>query len=265
VLNQWEQKAITRGTSAATGLVLMRGNTDASALCQTFRYIETEKLTGALRLGIQTKTLHVFCKDGVVRVISTRDVDEYLKDTPFLSHGRKSPFWLKSEERQRQTLSPFLLNLSLDGILPIQTAQTLTQLYGHRLMAQIWTERGLSYEFEQFSPPDFVELCFPREKKINDWILASLRTIQTSDEIESYIADPRGVPFFTPEGYRQLQEISPQKEERQILSLINGSMRLNEICLRLRFTPEFVARKVFCFQRLGFLDFWPSTTLVNPN
>src|SRR5437660_12776888 len=116
-------------------------------------------MSGVVRVSVNGKTLHTFCKDGSVRIITTRSVEDYLQGNPFLTHGKKSPIWKKCEEIQQRTLSPFLLNLSQEGILPDQTAQVLTTVYGQRFFARIWTEHGVNYEFEQTTMPGFVELC----------------------------------------------------------------------------------------------------------
>jgi hypothetical protein len=145
----------------------------------------------------------------------------------------------------------------------MQTAQTLTQLYGHRLFSKIWTEHGVNYEFEETVLPPFVEACTGAPMRMNDWILESLRNVDASDEIRIIEEDLDGVPVFTPTGYRQLPEIKPHNDEWQILSLITGSTPLNEICRRLKVRPDSAARKIFYYQRLGFLDYWPSCVL-NP-
>ncbi len=42
---------------------------------------------------------------------------------------------------------------------------------------------------------------------------------------------------------------------------MSGAISLNGISQRLKIRPDLVARKIFCFQRLGFLDYWPSHIL----
>jgi CheY-like chemotaxis protein len=261
VLSHWDQKQVTDQTASVVGSVVIRGNTDASPMCNALRFIEQKKLTGVLRAQVDGKTLHAFCKEGSVRVISTRNVEDYLHNTPFLTHGKKSPIWKKCEEIQRKTLSPFLLNLSQEGILPDQTAQILTSVYGHRLFARIWTEHGVNYEFEETTLPHFVELCHTPPIRIDDWILDTLRSIDSSDEIQSIIEDPDGIPIFTPRGYRQMQDIDPHQIERQILARITGHTPFNEICRQSRIKPDEVARGIFYFQQLGFVDYWPSYVL----
>lgn len=263
VLSHWEQKQVADETAQMFGVVLMRGNTDASPISSALRFIDQEKLTGVLRAKVDGLTAHAFCKEGCVRVVSTREVKIYLEDTPFLSHGKKSPIWKKCEEMQRETLAPFLLNLSQEGVLPTQTAQTLTNVYGHRLFARIWSEQGVLYEFEQTALPDFVQLTQPSAMKMNDWILESLRNVDSTDEIRTILDDPNGIPTFTPNGYQQLQTIDSRKDEWQILSEITGNTSFNDICRRLRITPAAGARRLFYYQRLGFVDYWPSNVMAS--
>ncbi len=265
VLSHAEQKQEVVKTASTVGAMLIRGNTDGSPMCSALRYIEQRHLTGVLRASVRDKTVHAFCEGGSIRVISTRNVDAYLEGTPFLTNGKKSAIWKKCEAKQRETLSPFVLNLSQEGILPTQTAQTLTQLYGHRLFSRIWTEQGVNYEFEETVLPPFVELCTGAPMRMNDWILESLRNVDASEEIRTIEEDLEGVPVFTPTGYRQLPEIKPHNDEWQILSLITGSTPLNEICRRLKVRPDSAARKIFYYQRLGFLDYWPSCVLHPQN
>ncbi len=258
VLSHWEQKTSIVQAAKATGAILMRGSTDASSMCSALRFIAQKQWTGTLRVTIRKETVHAFCENGSVRVVSTRNVEAYLEGTPYLTGGKKSPIWKKCHDLQHETLSPFLLNLSWEGILPSQTARTLTDLYGHRLFARVWTEGGVNYEFEEGPLPPFVEWCRPSHERMNDWILESLRNVDAADDIQTILQDPQGVPVFTASGYRQLQEVRPQADEWQVLTLINGGTSLSEICERIRSTPDLVARKIFCYQRLGFLDYWPS-------
>ena len=259
VLSHWEQKKVVTQAAQETGNIIMRGSTDVSPMCSTLRFIAREKMSGVLRVAVRKESLHAFCLEGAVRVVSTRNVEAYLEGTSYLS-GRKSSIWRKCEESQRTTLCPFLLNLAREGILPAQTARTLTDLYGHRLFAKVWTEPGgVKYEFEETPLPSFVDECLPPRPRMNEWILENLRNVDTAEDIQMIMEDPMGVPAFTPVGYRQLQEVQPKEDEWQILSQITGVISMNEICQRLRVQHEAVARKIFCFQRLGFLDYWPST------
>jgi CheY-like chemotaxis protein len=265
VLSHWEQKKIVTQAAQDVGAILMRGSTDVTPMCSTLRFIAREKMSGVLRVVAQKETMHAFCLEGAVRVVTTRNVEAYLEGTSYLS-GRKSVIWKKCEESQRTTLCPFLLNLAREGILPAQTARTLTDLYGHRLFARVWTEPGgVNYEFEETPLPSFVDECLPPRPRMNDWILENLRNVDKAEDIQTIIEDPMGVPAFTPAGYRQLQEVEPKDDEWQILSQITGVISMNEICQRLRVQHEAVARKIFCFQRLGFLDYWPSTILQAQN
>ncbi len=262
VLSQAEQKKNVAQTASQAGSILMRGSTDVSPMCSALRFIARQKMTGVLRVVARKETLHAFCQEGAVRIVTTRNVESYLEGTAYLSNGRKSLIWRKCEELQRQTLSPFLINLSHEGILPFQTARMLSDLFGHRIFARIWTEpSGVNYEFEEVPMPSFIEECLPPRPLMNDWILENLRNVEASDDIQNIVQDPMGVPVFTPTGYRQIQEVQPKPDEWQVLSEITGAISLNGICQRIKITPELVARKIFCFQRLGFLDYWPSHIL----
>jgi hypothetical protein len=219
-------------------------------------------MSGVLRVVLKKDTLQAFCQAGAVRLVTTRNVESYLEGTPYLTNGRKSLIWKKCEDLQRQTLSPFLLNLSQEGVLPAQTARTLTDLYGHRLFAKTWTEpSGVNYEFEEMPLPPFINECLPPRERMNDWILENLRNVDFAEDIQAILQDLMGVPAFTPSGYRLLDEVETKQDEWQILRQITGVISLNEISERLRIHPDLVARKIFCFQRLGFLDFWPSHVL----
>jgi CheY-like chemotaxis protein len=258
VLGQSEQKKSVVEAARTVGPILMRGSTAASPMCSALRFIAQKEWTGILRVVVRGDTLHAFCERGSIRVVSTRGVETYLEGTPYLTGGRKSPIWKKCEDIHRETLSPFLLNLCQEGILPTQTAQTLTDLYGHRLFSRVWTESGVNYEFEETALPSFVNLCRPSHERMNDWILENLRNVDAADDIQTIVQDPMGIPVFTASGYRQMRDVRPQEDEWQVLTQINGDTSLTEICRRLQSTPYLVARKIFCYQRLGFLDYWPS-------
>jgi hypothetical protein len=261
VLSHWEQRQQAEQAASAVGSIVIRGNTLASPICNALRFIEQRQLTGVLRINISGVTLHTFCKEGAVRVVSTRHFEDYLDGTPFLTHGKKSPIWKRCEERQLETLSPFILNLNLEGVLPLQTAQILTNVYGHRLFARVWTEKNANYEFEQTPLPDFVESCQSPSLRINDWILENLRNVQEADEIQLILGDPNGIPTFTPSGYTQIRDVEPDRDELKILSHITGATPFSEICRQTRVIPNLAARRIFYYQRLGFIDYWPSNVL----
>jgi len=262
VLSHWEQQKTVEQAANTAGSILMRGSTDVSPMCSALRFIARQKMSGVLRVAVRKETLHAYCLEGAVRVVTTRNVEAYLEGTPYLTNGRKSPIWKKCEDLQRQTLSPFLLNLSKEGVLPAQTARTLTDLFGHRFFARIWTEKqGVNYEFEETPLPAFIDDCLPPRPRMNDWILENLRNVDAAEDIQTIIEDPMGVPVFTPAGYSQIQEVEPKQDEWDILSQITGVSSLSEICERIQVRPDLVARKIFCFQRLGFLDYWPSSIL----
>ena len=86
----------------------------------------------------------------------------------------------------------------------------------------------------------------------------------TIDDLAEYFV-AQHEPALSRKFARQLQEVHPQEDEWQVLSLINGGTSLSEISERIRSTHALVARKIFCYQRLGFLDYWPSYIFQNQN
>ncbi len=69
------------------------------------------------------------------------------------------------------------------------------------------------------------------------------------------------MPVLTPKGFDKLQSVNPQPDEWDLLTKISGSRSLDDICLELKVGIETGAQKIFRFQNLGFVDFWPSSSL----
>jgi hypothetical protein len=262
VLGHWMEKQLGKQQTTHVNRVVLRGNCEVVSICPTLRFIDQKKWTGILHVSIKKNlAVHAFIDAGSIQVVSTRQVEEYLAGTPFRTQGKKSEIWSRSESLQRETLSPFLINLCNEGVLPEQTAQILTALYGHRIFSHIWTEPSAEYEFEQTGLPDFVAKCKAPRCHIDEWILQNLRQISTCDRIRTIAEDPYGVPVLTPKGFDKLQSVNPQPDEWDLLTKISGSRSLDDICLELKVGIETGAQKIFRFQNLGFVDFWPSSSL----
>jgi CheY-like chemotaxis protein len=262
VLGHWMEKQIGKQQATHVNRVVLRGNCEVVSVCPTLRFIDSKKWTGILHVSINKNlTVHAFVDAGSVQVISTRQVDQYLAGTPFRTQGKKSQIWSKCEDIQRETLSPFLINLHAEGVLPEQTAQLLTALYGHRIFSHAWIEPGVEYEFEQTALPDFVQKCRAPRLPMDEWILQNLRQVETCERIRFIASDPFGVPILTPLGYTKLQNVKPQADEWDVLTRISGDRTLDDICKELTVSPEKGAQKIFRFQNLGFIDYWPSSSL----
>ncbi len=263
VLGHWMEKQIGKQQKTHVNRVVLRGNCEVVSICPTLRFIDQRKWTGQLHVSItKTLTVHVFIDMGSVQVISTRQVDQYLAGTPFRTQGKKSQIWSKCEDIQRETLSPFLLNLHEEKVLPEQTAQILTALYGHRIFSRAWVEPSVEYEFEQTALPDFVAKCHAPRMTIDDWMLHNLRQVEMCDRIRTIADDPSGVPILTPQGFAKLEQVKPQPDEWDLLTRISGNRTLGDIASEVGAGMEAAAQKVFRFQTLGFIDYWPSSTLA---
>jgi CheY-like chemotaxis protein len=265
VLGNSAEATTSREIAASTGQILFRGLSSSFPLTSALRDIEKHHLTGVLRAAHSDLTVYAYCEKGALRMVSTRTIETYLAGSPYWTRGRKSPIWERCSELQRSTGSPFLLNLADEGVLPEQTATTLTELYGHRLFARLWVGPGdVAFEFEEMRLPEFATRCRRQAITMDDWILENLRNVEQPEAFEHLLNDPRGIPVITLTGFGRLQNAPPNRDEYAILAQIDSSSNLTEICRRLRVTPDVAARSLFCFERLGVIDYWPSSVLEPP-
>lgn len=246
---------------AARGPIAFRGSSATYPLTGALQAIATRKLTGILRVASENVVLSAYCKEGSILLVSTRSVELYLRGTPYETRGRKNALWQACEEKQRETLSPFLLNLSDLGGLAELTAATLSDLYGQMLFARLWKEVDVSFEFEQSELPAFTQRTQSHSHSMNEWIFQTLRYVEDADALTEMAGDPMGVPVLTPDGCRKICEFHPNRADSNILSLIDGAKRLHDICELLQITPAEAAHRLFCYRQLGLVDYWPSSLL----
>ncbi|PTY05991.1 hypothetical protein DB346_01080 [Verrucomicrobia bacterium LW23] len=265
-LSAAEEAALHAAPAAPTGsAVRFRGRSSSFPIPAALRSIEQDKLTGVLRTFVTQEPIQAYFQEGHVRLVTTRDVHLYLDGSPFDHAGRKNDIWESCEERQTTTQWPFLLSLAEHGVLASQMAVTLTEVYGHRLFAQVWARPDVLFEFEELDTlPPFVSLMRVKLTSMDNWMLENLRAVDRVQAIGKILEDPQGVPSFTASGFANIRRVKLSREEDDFLSLVSGTTPFSDICHELRVSPDAAAHILFRFVQLGFLDLWASSLFAPP-
>ncbi|HSI84939.1 MAG: PleD family two-component system response regulator [Candidatus Methylacidiphilales bacterium] len=261
-LSAAEEAAMHHGTPVVpqSTAVRFRGRSSSFPIPAALRSIEHDKLTGVLRAYISQEPIQAYFQEGHVRVVTTRDVHLYLDGSPFDYTGRKNDIWEACEERQTTTQWPFLLLLAEHGVLASQMAVTLTEVYGHRLFAQLWARPDVLFEFEELDTlPPFVSLMRVKLTSMDNWMLENLRAVERVQAIGKILEDPQGVPSFTAAGFANIRRVKLSREEDDFVALVSGTTTFAEIHQELRQPADVTAHILFRFIQLGFLDFWSSS------
>jgi CheY-like chemotaxis protein len=243
---------------AASPQIVFSGHTDAFPLHRTFSAIQSEELTGVLRLHVGTLPVQCFVQRGQVTLATTSDVDSYLRHTSFAAPKAHRDDFESSLRVQKETSCPCFIALSREGGLDTAKAHQLCQEHGERIMAEVWTAGRLFFEFEKLSElPSFAQALAKGGTSADQWMLQTLRHV--GDECLSALAwgDLTGIPIYSRDGYERIPHIAITAEEAKFLGQI-GDSTLIEMANQLSIPPEKAQRLLYRFLCLGIFEYWPA-------
>ena len=159
---------------------------------------------------------------------------------------------------QRETGCPMFLTLAAEDLILHEPAMQLVQHYGQKLFAQLWTARRVRFLFEQTSLPDYAREI-PREADIDNWALATLRSVQLQDLGADTDYDQAMIPAYTKDGFERVQNLKLTVAEAQFASQFNGVRSIQQIAKNLRLDYKFARVTLFRFLALEIVECWPPT------
>lgn len=236
------------------------GHTGVAPMHQFLRAIEHDALSGVLRVFIGETALDLHVSEGVPMLVTTADVDLYLKQGQHIFSPEQNAAVEEARRAQGETGCPIFLTLREKGLINQREAQALCENYGLRLFSQVWTavRPQVKFQSRRTRLPWHIK---PYAGTMDEWAMDTLR--QIGDEFLSSLAwgEPTGIPAYTRQGYDRIQEIALTDEELAFANLVSPRNSLQTIARTLDADIKEAQRILFRFWCMGIYEYWPASLL----
>ena len=246
---------------SVTGGAYFCGDTRFFSLNWALRTIGKGKLTGTLRAFWNKEPVELLAQNGQVVLVTTRDPEMYCAEAP-ITLVNVDPEKFRPRAQQRETGCPMFLTLAQEDLILREPAVQLVQHYGQKLFAQLWTAKRVRFVFEQSTELPAYANDIPGEGDIDNWALATLRSIQLGDLGDQGNYDPACIPAYTKDGFERVQNLRLTVAEAQFASQFNGVRSVQQIAKNLRLDFKFARVTLFRFLALEIVECWPSTAVT---
>ena len=248
---------------SVTGGAFFCGDTRFFSLHWALRAIAQQKLTGTLRLFWSKEPLDLLTRDGGIVLATTRDPQLYCPEAPVTLVNVDPERIALARDQQRESGCPLFLILAQENLILPEPAAQLVQHHGQKLFAQLWTAPYVRFAFYQEALPSYAN-NLPAEGDVDQWALATLRSIQFQELGDRANYDPASIPAYTKDGYDRVQRLRLTVAEAQFASQFNGSRSIQQIAKNLRLDLKFARLTLFRFLALEIVECWPPSTAVKP-
>src|SRR5207244_2149407 len=126
------------------------------------------------------EAVDLLAQNGQIVLVTTRDSNLYCAETPITVANVDEEKISAARAQQAETGCPMFLALAQENLILREPALQLVQHYGQKLFAQLWTAKRVRFVFENGELPMYA-YDLPGEGDIDNWALATLRTIQFQD------------------------------------------------------------------------------------
>jgi hypothetical protein len=246
---------------SVTGGTFFCGDTRFFSLHWAIKTIGQAKLTGVLRSYWNREPVELLARNGEVVLATTRDSELYCNEAPItlvdVDQGRIAA----AREQQRNSGEPMFLILAAEGAILRDPAIELVQHYGQKLFAQLWTAKRVRFVFENGPLPEYAA-AIQAEPDVDNWTLATLRTIQYQDLGAAAEYDVGAIPAYTKDGFERVQNLRLTVAEAQFASQFNGARSVAQIAKNLRLDLKFARVTLFRFLALEIVECWPPTAVA---
>jgi DNA-binding response OmpR family regulator len=248
---------------SVTGGAFFCGDTRFFSLHWALRAIAQQKLTGTLRLFWSKEPLDLLTRDGGIVLATTRDPQLYCPEAPVTLVNVDPERIVLARDQQRENGCPLFLILAQENLILQEPAAQLVQHHGQKLFAQLWTAPYVRFAFYQEALPSYAN-NLPAEADVDQWALATLRSIQFQELGDRANYDPASIPAYTKDGYDRVQRLRLTVAEAQFASQFNGSRSIQQIAKNLRLDLKFARLTLFRFLALEIVECWSPSTAVKP-
>ena len=248
---------------SVTGGAYFCGDTSFFSLNWALQTIAKEKLTGSLRSFWNKEPVELLAHEGRIGLVTTRDPELYCPEAPITLVNVDAQRIEAAKAQQRETGCPLFITLAQENLILREPAMQLVQHYGQKLFAQLWTAKRVRFVFEQNPPPTYAA-DIPTEADIDNWTLATLRSIQFQDLGNQGSYDVTSIPAYTKDGFERVQNLRLTVAEAQYASQFNGARSIQQIAKNLRLDIKFARLTLFRFLALEIVECWPPTAAAKP-
>ncbi len=236
------------------------GDTSFFSLIRALRVIEREQLTGVLSFSWAKADVQLYAAEGKVMLVTTRDTNLYCAETPITLVNIEPERLEQARASQTQTGAPMFMVLMRDDLLQREPALQLAQHYGQKLFAQLWCAPRVRFALTSLEPlPDFAREM-TGDEDLNQWAVATLRSVQAGDIAEQPEVDLASIPAYTRDGFARVQNLRLTVSEAQFASQFNGNRSLAQIARNLRLDLKSARLGLFRFLALEIVECWPAPT-----
>ncbi|MDK3161851.1 response regulator [Kamptonema cortianum] len=238
--------------------IKIRGLTGFISLTNSLRTIESNRLTGVMRVFHGKYPVETYTKDGKVMIVSTKDVDLYLEGSSFGFAANK--IWEACEKGQQDSGCPLFILMAERNLMPWAMAHPLMEIHGHRLFSQLWTLHNIEFQYEELGVlPSFVDRISSIPKScMDEWILKTMRYVNHQSLHDATLDDIYGIPVLRRVGYENLSRFQLNREENLFVANINSSNTLADICELIALPLDEGKRILFRLLSIDYIEFWPS-------
>jgi DNA-binding response OmpR family regulator len=241
-----------------TGGAYFCGDTSFFSLNWALQTIAKEKLTGSLRAFWSKDPVELLAQEGRIGLVTTRDPELYCPEAPITLVNVDAQRIEAARSQQRETGCPLFITLAQENLILREPAMQLVQHHGQKLFSQLWTAKRVRFVFEQNPLPGYAAEV-PTEADIDNWTLATLRSIQFQDLGNQGNYDGASIPAYTKDGFERVQNLRLTVAEAQFASQFNGVRSIQQIAKNLRLDVKFARLTLFRFLALEIVECWPPT------
>ena len=259
----WGVKPISQTPNRSTAFIFRR-DAGLVSIRATMQQAAHEGHTGVLRLRPSgTEPVEVFCENGRVVVVTTRDADVYSRGASDALSDKVSPATLEAAVlAQARDGVPFLLTLGTHGLLSKAAAESLMHQFGQRCFARLWTMKpsSLPYDFEVLDAlPGFAMRLSARPETVDEWLFGTLRQLRPDDLTDLARHEGMvGTPHPCKEADAVLQPLLLTSDERGFCEGADGRHSLPTLAKQLGLTPEVAFLLLHRFRCLEAMDYHPA-------
>ncbi len=246
---------------SVTGGNYFCGDTRFFSLNWALQTIGKNKLTGSLRSFWNKETVELLARNGQIVLVTTRDPELYCAESPITLVNVDAERIAAAREQQRETGCPMFLTLAQEGLILREPALELVQHYGQKLFAKLWMAKRVRFVFEQQTELPAYAQDAQGEGDIDNWKLATLRSVQLQDLGEQASYDLASIPAYTKDGFERVQNLKLTVAEAQFASQFNGARSIQQIAKNLRLDVKFARVTLFRFLALEIVECWPATAV----
>ena len=221
-----------------------------------------DRLTGVLRFFVNRFPIELYVNRGRFVFASTRNCALYCRESPAVLDGATLGQIVEASEAQEVSGCPLFLYLGMRGLIPQEDVVPVVREHSHRLFSSLWTAGRVPFEFERMDVlPEFAEKFPASGEDADNWVLVSLRQLQTSQLPVGMRIDSNGSPVYTRKGASLIERLRLSDIESRFAARVNGAESLLSIAKRTGIEMEEAKALVFRFTTLGVMDYWTGQAL----